>query len=197
MSFDLKQVAQCLRTSASSACKQTPGPLGATIWLTPFLPSGIQDMTHLFPVTSPLCSSCLGFLPVWLLPLSLRNMSLLVLKLWGERTFGTPRFWGASAMLSDLQEGRPCWRTGWHSDHPENIGSEKRIQHHCFRIQRINRNPRVNLSPAPPPQVMLVVKICLPMQEMQERVSIPGSGRSLGVGKWQSTIVFLPGKFHR
>ena len=25
---------------------------------------------------------------------------------------------------------------------------------------------------------------------------IPGLGRSLGVGKWQSTPVFLPGKFH-
>ena len=52
-------------------------------------------------------------------------------------------------------------------------------------------------QPLPPPQVMLVVKICLPMQEMQETVSIPGSGKSLGVGKWQSTIVFVPGKFHR
>ena len=26
--------------------------------------------------------------------------------------------------------------------------------------------------------------------------SVPGSGRSLGVGKWQPTPVFLPGKFH-
>ena len=106
---------------------------------------------------------------MWLLPLSLRNMSLLVLKLWGERTSETPRFWVASAMLSDLREGRPCWRTGWHSDHPENMGSEKRIQHPCCRIQRINRNPgSVCHQPLPPPQVMLVVKICQPMQEVQE-----------------------------
>ena len=52
-------------------------------------------------------------------------------------------------------------------------------------------------QPLPPPQVMLVVKTCLPMQEMREAVSIPASGKSLRVGEWQSTTVFMPRKFHR
>ena len=51
-------------------------------------------------------------------------------------------------------------------------------------------------QPLPPPQVMLEVKTCLPMQEMQQAVSIPASGKSLRVGEWQSTTVFMPGKSH-
>ena len=35
-------------------------------------------------------------------------MSLLVLKLLGERTFETPRFWVASVMLSDSEKAGPA-----------------------------------------------------------------------------------------
>ena len=46
-------------------------------------------------------------------------------------------------------------------------------------------------------QVVLVVEN-LPAKagDTRDVGLIPGLGRSLGGGKWQSTAVFLPGKFH-
>ena len=47
-------------------------------------------------------------------------------------------------------------------------------------------------------QVVLVVKKNLPgnARDARDVGSIPGSGRSPGVGNGQPTSVFLPGKFH-
>jgi len=41
-----------------------------------------------------------------------------------------------------------------------------------------------------------MVRIYLPVQETQDMGSIPGFGKIPWSRKWQTTLVFLPGKFH-
>ena len=45
-------------------------------------------------------------------------------------------------------------------------------------------------------QVVVVGKNPLPMQEIWDKGSIPGSGKIPWSRKWQTAPVFLPGKFH-